>query len=76
MMKIEQYMKIAEGLDNATARASQLHALARVIEDANANPDRDDHAVQTSLWLLSTLLEEHSSKIMELQKQHLSQNKP
>ena len=64
-------MEIAAGLDDLTVRAEQLYALARVIEDASEKPDRDDKAIQGTLWLLSSLLEENYTSIVELQKKYL-----
>ena len=76
MTHLENYIHIAEGLDALTVRAEQLHALSRVIEDANATPDRDAHSVQTALWLLSSLTEEHNSALSALQKKFFERYRP
>jgi len=64
-------IEIADGFDDLAVRAEQLYALSRVIEDASEKPDRDDRAIQGSLWLLSSLLGENYTSIVELQKKYL-----
>lgn len=64
-------MEIANGFDDLAVRAEQLYALARVIEDASEKTDRDDKAIQGTLWLLSSLLGENYTLIVELQKKYL-----
>ena len=70
------YLHIAEAFDSLAIRSEQLCALSKVMEDAAANPNRDNESAQKALWLLSSLLEEHHNSLEALQKQYLKNYRP
>lgn len=76
MMTKEIYLRDAQAMDALSTRMTQIHALSRVIEYTSRLDERDEHSLQTSLWLLSELLSEANTNLASLHKNFLTNYRP
>lgn len=67
-MTYSEYFPLAEMLDEIIANQNRIAALARVVESANSCAAKDEEAMQTTLDLLATLIEENASRTEDFQK--------
>ena len=68
IMTYSEYFPLAEMLDKIIANQNRIAALARVVESANSCAAKDEDAMQTTLDLLATLIEENASRTEDFQK--------